>query len=246
MGASGLGEGRSLCVYPALRCLNLGEGGWGGTPCPYLAAPRGLGARSLHRSPCTHVSCSHTLTVCTLPRMHTHTGHAHARLHMAYVLVHTRALYAPACLLTCLPTAHVSGWTPAAGDLAGEFVTAAGPHSPSPSPSLLVPQVHLGETEGMPQLGGAVSVISNRPCRTSQEGTGRGKRGALRRAPCMHPPVPHLERTPLAEPDLDGAGRRAPCSAPFRGWGCFRKERLLVGCSDPSGLPASEAKQAGP
>lgn len=75
-----------------------------------------------------------------------------------------------------MPAAHVSGWTPAAGDLAGEFVTAAGPHSPSPSPSPLVPRVHLGETEGTPQLGGAVSVMSNRPCRTSQEGTGRGKR----------------------------------------------------------------------
>lgn len=153
------------------------------------------------------------------------------------------------------PTVLVRGRTPAAGGLAAGLVAAAGgdPTAPGPLPPHPVPRF-TWRRRGDPSAGRAVPVMSNVSCRISCGGRGLavGSRGTLKGeevapllgSPACATPSPHLELTPSAEPGLGGLGRRARCSVLFGTiWG---KERLLVGCSDSSGFPALEAKQAGP
>lgn len=57
---------------------------------------------------------------------------------------------------------------------------------------------------------------------------------------------PHLEYIPPAAPDLSGGPREEGALFHRVEKDHFGKERLLLGCSDPSGLPAADAKQTGP
>lgn len=133
-------------------------------------------------------------------------------------------------------------------------MTAAGPHSPSPSPSPLVPRVHLGETEGTPQLGGAVSVMSNRPCRTSQEGTGRGKRrdsgrggdGPSAGPPARTPQSPTLNVRLWQSQTSVGLGGGRPVQRPFGAGAVSGRKGSLLAAQIPAGYQPQEPSRQAP